>query len=152
VNGAWHSIYPFYAEKQHVSRKGKITAHHLIRLPSHLLTSSAFRLPLNSGRISQIMVHRKGQISQGPHSSLTVGPMLRRMLIGWLAGGQAVWKENLQRRNPLPSSHAMTSFVGRGSLCRSGPSVARVEISRKRGCEHCRVPRSGLTRQITSLG
>src|ERR1700753_227414 len=68
VNGAWHSIYPFYAEKQHVSRKGKISAHKLIRRPSHLLTSLASRKPFSNWHSAQIMVHRRERVFQGHHS------------------------------------------------------------------------------------
>jgi hypothetical protein len=123
VNGAWHSIYPFDAEKQDVSRKGKITVRPPIRHLSRLLASFASRKPINSGHTSQIMVHRTEHVFQGPHSRSGAGPMLMRMLISGLGrrGRAVVLKENLPRRKPpLPSSQGMTSFVGARELVQIG--------------------------------
>lgn len=101
VNGAWHSIYPFDAEKQNVSRKGKITVH-----PPHSSSISSPDLICVAQAVKQ-WPHLAGHGAQnGTTRGLPLGPMLMRMLIGGLGRESCVEGESAQAQPPCQAARA----------------------------------------------
>jgi hypothetical protein len=102
VNGAWHSIYPFDAEKQDVSRKGKITLRppirHLSRSPGLICVAQADK------QWPHLADHGAQNGTRFPGASLEIWRWSNadEDAYQWLGrrGRAVVLKENLPRRNP----------------------------------------------------